>query len=72
MSELFWRIELENGAVFSGTAEAGGEVRVVCPLPEGTLRSVTARVGLDWQKGDRLFLNGFQSWTYSPECTEND
>ena len=72
MSELYWRIELENGAVFSGTAEAGGEVRVVCPLPEGTLRSVTARVGLDWQKGDRLFLNGFQSWTYSPECTEND
>ena len=72
MSKLHWRIELENGAVFSGSAEPEGEVHVVCPLPDSPIRSVTGRMALDWQQGDRLFVNGFQSWTYSPEFTGTD
>ena len=72
MSKLHWRIELENGAVFSGAAEPEGEVHVVCPLPDSPIRSVTGRMALDWRQGDRLFVNGFQSWTYSPEFTETD
>ena len=40
MKELFWRVELTDGTVFTGREEvSGGEVRIVCDLPEGHIRN---------------------------------
>ena len=57
-----------------GSGERRGSVelqpgvnRVVLDLPQGRLREVKAhlrRRGSDWEK---IFMNGFQSWTYCPE-----
>ena len=71
MAELEYRIELASGETFTGTAQAGGEVHVALPL-HGTLRAVTAKLRLEIADGERIFMNGFQTWTYCPEYTRND
>ena len=73
MQELRWRIELADGKVFTGVREVTeGEVRVVCGLPEGKLRSVTAQMLFPLDGDDRVFVNGFQSWTNCPEYGRSD
>ena len=43
----------------------------LCLSPKGEeaveLEEVSAVFGFDFKKEDALFLNGYQSWTYSPE-----
>lgn len=71
--ELLWRVELENGATVTGsTLMQPGENRIVCELPDDTLKSVTGAMLWDTEPGERIFINGFQSWTYSPECGVKD
>lgn len=66
--ELLWRIELENGSVFSGsTLLQNGENHIVCEVPDSVLKSVTAMTLRHAEPDERVFVNGFQSWTYSPE-----
>lgn len=72
MSELFWRVVLEDESVFAGSESADGVCRVVCTLPQGRLRSVTAELFMSADKSERVFVNGFQSWTYSPEYSCDD
>ena len=50
----------------------GGEQSLVCTLPEGRIGSVTARAPLHLADGEKVFLNGFQTWTYCPEFTAHD
>jgi len=71
MSELNYKIELISGECLTGTAPAEGELRLVLPL-HGTLRSVTAKLHLDISEDERIFINGFQTWTYCPEYTKKD
>ena len=42
-------------------------VRVVEELPEGHLEAVTAELPLPLEEGELIFMNGYQSATYSPE-----
>ena len=72
MQELNWRIELESGETFAGSVPAEGAAIAQCLLPEGKLRSVTAELALDIRKDDRIFVNGFQSWSWSPEYAVGD
>lgn len=72
MNELFWSVELESGEGFTGTAAAEGEVRILVELPEGRLKSVTAQVHIPRRETDRVFLNGFQSWSHCPERGRKD
>ena len=71
MSELHYTVELTSGERFTGAAEARGEVRVVLPL-RGTLRAVTAALHVDLAEDEKIFMNGFQTWTYCPEYTRRD
>ena len=57
--KLDWNV---NG--MTGTAEWNGEVHVHGPF-EGTVKSAKAVLKIDPPEG--LFMNGYQSWTYSPE-----
>ena len=71
--ELLWRVELENGGTVTGsTLMQPGENRIVCDLPDDTLKSVTGAMLWDMEPDERIFINGFQSWTYSPECGVKD
>jgi len=72
MNELVWTVELESGESFTGTAAAEGEVRILTDLPEGRLKSVAAQMHLPRRETDRVFLNGFQSWSHCPERGSRD
>lgn len=71
MSELNYRIELQSGECFTGAAEPQGEVRIVLPL-HGKIRSVSATMHVELSAGEKIFMNGFQTWTYCPEYTRSD
>ena len=44
-----------------------GENRLVLRLPEGKLESVCARGKLSLGETEKIFMNGYQTWTYCPE-----
>ncbi len=44
-----------------------GRNTVAVRLPKGTLRKVTALMHLETVPYERIFMNGFQAWTYCPE-----
>ena len=44
-----------------------GENRLVLSLPEGKLESVCARGKLSLGETEKIFMNGYQTWTYCPE-----
>ena len=53
-------------AVGKQTLECG-ENHVCLTLPEGAMRSVTAELPLSIADGEKIFMNGYQTWTYCPE-----
>ena len=71
MSELNYVVELQSGERFAGAVEARGEARVVLPI-KGTLRAVTASMKVELAAEEKIFINGFQTWTYCPEYTQRD
>ena len=40
-------------------------------LPAGTLKAVRAELPWKMVADERLFMNGYQTWTYSPELDRN-
>lgn len=64
---LNYVIQTESGATITGEAEANGVVRVVEPLRNARIRSVCATVKLPVSDTTRIYMNGYQNWTYSPE-----
>lgn len=53
-------------------AVTDGAVRVVCEVPEGRLQTVKATMPLRTVGDERIFMNGYQTWTYCPEYTRRD
>ena len=64
---LEYSIRTASGARISGKAEANGVVRIIEPLQNAVLASVRATVKLPVSDATRIFMNGYQNWTYSPE-----
>lgn len=52
--------------------ELKGVVRVVADLPEGVITRVKAEIPMEVKEAERIFMNGYQTWTYSPEYQRND
>ena len=48
-----------------------GVNRIVERLPQGILRRVTAVMYLETDAEEKIFMNGFQTWTYCPELDRN-
>ena len=71
MSLINYRITVETPSgpeKLSGMSElSGGPLRIRCDVPAGLLRDVEADMRLEITEGDRIFVNGYQTWTYSPE-----
>ena len=39
--------------------------------PTGTLKAVRAELPWTMEADERLFMNGYQTWTFSPELSRN-
>ncbi len=67
-------MEQNQPSLMQGSFELreGQKQPVICHLPEGYLCSVTATAPLHIASGEKIFMNGFQSWTYCPEYTARD
>lgn len=64
---LFYTVETENGVPITGSVKADGVVHVTVPLKNARLKKVTAKVAIPATDTMRVFMNGYQNWTYSPE-----
>ena len=49
-----------------------GENRLVLPLPQGRIRSITASAFFPTPDAERIFMNGYQTWTCCPEYSRKD
>ena len=49
-----------------------GEYRIVCSPPEGHIRSVKATMPLILGEDEKIFMNGYQTWTGCPEYSRRD
>lgn len=72
MAELRWQARV-GGRTLSGSLEApAGAVRIRCDAPAGTIEKITAVLPWEMGEDERLFLNGYQTWTYCPEYQKRD
>ena len=68
MTQLRYTVCLEGREPIRGLAELReGENRLVLDLPEGVLESVQAELPVELGEAEKIFMNGYQSWTWSPE-----
>lgn len=70
---LHWYAET-TGGVQTGNCtvtENGGALHLTADLPAGTLKAVRAEIPWTMEADERLFMNGYQTWTYSPELDRN-
>lgn len=58
----------------SGSADTpeNGSLPVVCDLPSGKLKSVMGVLKLSVDADEKIFMNGYQTWTNCPEYGTND
>ena len=68
------KLSLKDGPMqITGRTElAPGANHLALPLPEGKLRSVKATLRRPCAEHERIFMNGFQTWTYCPEYRRGD
>ena len=70
---LHWYAET-SGGVQTGNCtvtENGGALHLTADLPAGTLKAVRAEMPWTMEADEHLFMNGYQTWTYSPELDRN-
>lgn len=70
---LHWYAETSGGTRKGSCAvtENGGVLHLSADLPAGTLKTVRAALPWKMAADERLFMNGYQTWTYSPELDRN-
>ena len=68
MYKIDYEIRLKNNAPIKGTAEvAHGEWRLTPVLAQDEIVSAVARIPLEMVEDERVFINGYQTWTACPE-----
>ena len=72
MAELHWHAATSAGSA-DGTALIGqGRVHLAADLPAGTLQNAVATLPWPMDDDERLFMNGYQTWTECPELGKRD
>ena len=67
-----YKIELADGTVINGERELmPGINRIVEALPKGTLKSVSGTLPLVIGEDEKIFMNGYQTWTFCPELNKS-
>jgi len=69
---LHWRVET-SGSTREGCSEIPrfGELHLRAELPPSTVESIKAVFDCPMAEDEVLFMNGYQTWTYSPELKKN-
>ena len=71
MYKIKWKITFEKHAPVEGYADVAGEVWHLAPLlPEDRIVSAEAVMALELADDERIFINGYQTWTSCPEYTK--
>ena len=70
---LDYEIRLAGGETLRGSRELEpGENIIKVSLPEGKLEKVSGLVELPIVGDEKIFMNGYQTWTFCPEYTAED
>ena len=70
---LDYEIRLAGGQRLRGSRELeAGKNIISLSLPEGRLESVSGLVELPITGDEKIFMNGYQTWTFCPEYTAED
>lgn len=68
MPELRWRVRVSGGADVRGAlSEPAGAVRIRPEVAPGMLDAVEACIPWDMEADEKVFMNGYQTWTHCPE-----
>ena len=68
---LDYRAVLESGKIREGTVNLTRETHITEDLGKDTISEVTASMVLEVPMRTKIFMNGYQTWTYSPEYDLN-
>ena len=67
------KVDTDGGVrELNGSAEFEAILRLRLDLPAGHILSAEASLSLTCSEDDRIFMNGFQSWSYCPEYRTTD
>ena len=71
---LRWTAQTTGGTRNGSAAVSAccGALHLTAELPAGTLNRITAELPWTMAEEERLFMNGYQTWTYSPELDRHD
>ena len=70
---MLWKVTFEDGRTEKGSVLLGhGTARAVCSGENGTVTRAVAKVHLPVPASARVFMNGFQSWTWCPDYGTGD
>ncbi len=73
MYKISYEIRFEKSAPITGAAEVGhGAWRFAPTLPQDKIVSARAEIPLATAEDERIFINGYQTWTFCPEHTRED
>lgn len=73
MPDLRWSVQTAGGTPVTGTVTAPiGIVRIHPELNAGILETVQASLPWDMDKDEKVFMNGYQTWTCCPELGKRD
>ncbi len=73
MPELCWRIQTAGGTPITGTVAAPmGIVRIHPECDAGILETVQASLPWSMADDEKVFMNGYQTWTYCPELGKRE
>jgi len=65
--KLNWKVNTDQNALNGEENWENGPLHITADLPAGTLQKVSAQVYHKCEADERFFLNGYQTWTVSPE-----
>ncbi len=75
MSELNWTVLYTKDGkdeIINGIYDLkDGENHITCELPSCTIKRVIAEIPVKTVRRERIFMNGYQTWTYCPEYSRN-
>ncbi len=72
MSKLSWHVEAGGQSLVGTSDTSQGIVRITVDVPPGAIGKITAVLSHTMNENERLFMNGYQTWTYCPEYRKHD
>lgn len=69
--KLSWEVVTDQNT-YVGESEINEETHITCAIHNETIQKVTGTIPFSIAQEDKIFMNGYQTWTVCPEYTTND